>query len=355
MRPKFGPAAPTHFGVQRRVARWVLVCSLSGGICASFAPTARAESVDAATRSSARKLALDGIAELQRGSAERASEKLEKAYQLMRVPSVGLWSARALVKRGLLVEGSERYRETLRLSVQPGENAIQTQARKDAQAELEALTPRIPTLIVAVDGVTGVGVQLTLDGAELPAALLGEERPVNPGEHRVRAEAVGEAQQEVLTLRETESRRVTLHFKNQPQAVVSKAEPRAPQPLPAHPTSSTQPEHAPRVLPYLALGVGGAALIVGSVSGVLALGQKRTLDRSDDCEQNHCLPSMQHDVDRLQTLRTVSTIGFIGAGVFIATGVTLWLSTPKPSETARAVPRLRYGLGPASATISGEF
>lgn len=353
MRLKFALSGLCSSVIQRRAARWTFVCGLSVAAGLGTAPAARAESVDAATRASARKLALDGIAELQRGNAERASEKLEKAYQLMRVPSVGLWSARAFAKRGLLVEASERYRETTRLSAQPGENAVQSQARKDAQTEFDALTPRIPSLVVAVDGLSGVEPQLTLDGAELPAALLGEERPVNPGEHRVRAEAQGEAQQEVVTLTEAQSRRVTLHFKIQPKPAASSPPPSAPQPHAVDVTSSAV--DSPRVLPYLALGVGGAALIVGSVSGALALEQKRTIDRSDDCQQNRCLPSMQHDVNRLQTLRTLSTVGFIGAGVFIAGGVTLWLTSAKPSQSALGRPRLRYGLGPASANISGEF
>jgi hypothetical protein len=40
-----------------------------------------------------------------------ASDKLVKAYHLLKVPSFGLWSARALEKRGLLLEALARYLE----------------------------------------------------------------------------------------------------------------------------------------------------------------------------------------------------------------------------------------------------
>jgi hypothetical protein len=60
---------------------------------------------DAATRAAARKLAEDGVAALQSGDAKGAAQKLDKAFRMLLVPSVGLWSGRALIKQGLLVEG----------------------------------------------------------------------------------------------------------------------------------------------------------------------------------------------------------------------------------------------------------
>jgi hypothetical protein len=75
-----------------------------------------ADDEDAATRSSARKVAMVGVAALQQGNADVAAEKLEKAFQILRVPSVGLWLARALRKRGQLVEASEHYLEASRLT-----------------------------------------------------------------------------------------------------------------------------------------------------------------------------------------------------------------------------------------------
>jgi uncharacterized protein HemY len=68
--------------------------------------------VDAATRFAVRKLGDAGVSAYRAGDYESASEKLEKAYELMPVPSLGLWSARALVQRGSWTQAAERYLTT---------------------------------------------------------------------------------------------------------------------------------------------------------------------------------------------------------------------------------------------------
>lgn len=73
---------------------------------------------DAATRAAARKLAEDGVAALQSGDAKGAAQKLHKAFRMLLVPSVGLWSA------------------------------LQDGARAEAEKEIEQLRARIPNLVV---------------------------------------------------------------------------------------------------------------------------------------------------------------------------------------------------------------
>src|SRR5689334_22914684 len=87
---------------------------------------------DSATRAAARSLGQAGVQAFQAGDFAAASTKLEKSYQMFPAPTVGLWSARALVKQGKLVEGSERYQQTMRLSVSGADMAVQKQAQADA-------------------------------------------------------------------------------------------------------------------------------------------------------------------------------------------------------------------------------
>ncbi len=47
------------------------------------------------------------------------------------------------------------------------------------------LWPRIPNLVVAVEGAGENDVSVTLDGKPIPSSLLGEEQPANPGPHRL--------------------------------------------------------------------------------------------------------------------------------------------------------------------------
>src|SRR4051794_25830354 len=61
---------------------------------------AEAQQVDDRARGAARTLAEDGVTALQNGDATSAVDKLERAYEIIHLPTVGLWSARALVKAG---------------------------------------------------------------------------------------------------------------------------------------------------------------------------------------------------------------------------------------------------------------
>ncbi len=65
-----------------------------------------AAQTDAASRGAARDLATAGVEAFQNNAFAEASQKLEKAYSVWRVPSLGLWSARALGKLGKLVQAS---------------------------------------------------------------------------------------------------------------------------------------------------------------------------------------------------------------------------------------------------------
>ncbi|HMI93208.1 MAG TPA: tetratricopeptide repeat protein, partial [Polyangiales bacterium] len=81
------------------------------------AAAARAESVDEATRSAASTLGYAGIESFEAGDFAAASARLEKAYALLKVPSLGLWSARALVALGSFVRAWQRYAEVAHLSL----------------------------------------------------------------------------------------------------------------------------------------------------------------------------------------------------------------------------------------------
>lgn len=325
--------------------------SVSLSLALSLA-SAVAAAEDAATRQAARKLAEDGVAALQSGDTATALQKLEKAHQMLKVPSVALWSARALSKKGLLVEAAERLREVARLP-SSGDAAVQAQARHDAERELAELTPRIPNLVIDVVNAEPSAVTVTLDGAPVPSALLGEDRPVNPGTHRVLG-ATGDEQVTVdVVLAESERKRTELRFAAKTVAPI--ASPGAAPAVPAVPAelSSAGPQ---RTLAYVALGAGAAGLVLGGVTGALALSKKSSLDDDPACAGDLCTYEAEDDVNSLRTLRTVSSIGFIAGGVLAATGVVL-LVTAKPSSAQGALsrPSLAVGVGAGHVRLAGSF
>src|SRR5262245_61290417 len=112
--------------------RGVVVC------LALLACPAVASAQSDAARAAARDLGAEGVEDFQAGRFEQASTKLSQAFDILKVPTLGLWSARALVKVGKLVEASERYLSVSRLDASKGEAQVQKQAQADATKERDA-------------------------------------------------------------------------------------------------------------------------------------------------------------------------------------------------------------------------
>jgi hypothetical protein len=322
----------------------------------AWAPGAHAEQ-DAATRAAARKLAEDGVAALQSGDAKAAAQKLDKAFRMLMVPSVGLWSGRALIKQGLLVEGMERLLEATRLP-SAGDMAVQDRARAEAEKEIEQLRPRIPNLVVALEGASEAEVTLTLDGKPVPNALVGEDMPLNPGAHRLVGKRGHEEQALDVSLVESERKPVVLRFSDASAADGSPAPPAA---LSMGDTTRAAADRGEsgdikRPMAYVALALGGAGLAVGGVTGVMAMGKRSDLDDSPSCANDMCLRSVEGDVSSLRTFRTLSTVGFIAGGVLATTGVVLLLTSSSKSEQARRRPStFALGVGPGHVSLEGSF
>jgi tetratricopeptide (TPR) repeat protein len=340
-----------------RHARALVISWLAASLCLAF--PAAAQQDDPAMRSAGRKLALDGIALFQQGKAPEASEKLEKAFQLLPVPSVALWSARALEKRGLLVEASERYMEAGRMSGFKGDQDVQLQAQKDAARELEALAPRIPSLVIAVSPAGADQPVVMLDGKLVPPALLGEEQPVNPGAHQIDVTLGQRKVSRRITLAEAERKTETIGPASEAQAPSSSSS----SPISVAGDPSKAPDTGPgssstqRTVAYVALAAGGAGLALGGVSGVLALSKRGSLEDNPGCDasNNVCLPSQRSEVESLDTLRTLSSVGLIAGGVLATTGVVLLLTSKPKSSASAAQPQLALRLAPRSLTFSGTF
>jgi hypothetical protein len=315
----------------------------------SLTPAALADETDSATRNAARELGSSGVEAYQAGRYEQASDELEKAYSILRVPSLGLWSARALVKRGRLVEAAARYEETLSLPLPSGDAAVHKKSVEEAKTELAALKPAIPTLTVRLQGAAPSEVQVSLDGEPLPQALLGTAKPVNPGSHQV----VGLRGEQRVTASETVSegqvREVALSFRTAaavaPGVSSSGPDPSDP-PRDVQPT--TRPARTRRVWSVVALAAGGAGLAFGGVTGLLALNKRGELDETGKCTDG-CPSALESDVNELNRYRTLSTVGFIAGGVLVGAGIVLWVTAPSEQQQARA------RLTPGGVLLEGTF
>src|SRR5689334_6891943 len=173
---------------------------------------------DDPARAEARKIGYAGVEAYQAGDFATARERLETAYQMLRVPSLGLWSARALAKLGKLVEAEARYLEVIRLPTSVGDEAIQQQARQDAGNERTSLARRIPSILVRVEGAPANEVAVTIDDAALVGSALGENHLVNPGRHEVEGIRGTTRTSVAISVAEGEQREAVLRLAAAPQA-----------------------------------------------------------------------------------------------------------------------------------------
>ena len=187
----------------------------TGAVLASLSiATPATAQTDPSTRAAARNIATAGVQALEQGDVELATQKLTKAFELLPVPSIALWLGRALAKKGQLVEAAEHFIQAGRLSVsQGGEQAVQEQAQRDAAKELNDLTPRIPKLVITLEGAKPGEVTLSVDGKALSTALLGEEQPINPGAHAVRGTRGAEVVEQSVTVVEGQKQPLVLRFR----------------------------------------------------------------------------------------------------------------------------------------------
>ena len=323
-----------------------------------------------ASKKAARQLGNEGIDLYEQGKFETASEKLERAYAVVSVPTLGLWSARALAKVGRLVEASERYEAVVRSTLEPGAPAAFKEAQADAEKEHQALQARIPNLEVSVEGATASEVSVRVDGKAIESALIGVAVPANPGKRKVTGTRGSETVTEEVVLKEGATSRVTLKFSDAASGAVAAPPTPAPTTDPA-PTSSPPPQDpstppgadpgadtpsdgsTQRVLGFVALGVGAVGLGLGTFGFLSAKGTQDDLD-AEGCEGTRCPSDLESDVDSYNSARTLSSIGWIVGGVGIAAGVTLLLTAPSSSESASA-PRVEGFVGYRSAGIRGAF
>ncbi|HEX7601162.1 MAG TPA: hypothetical protein VF316_06130 [Polyangiaceae bacterium] len=317
-------------------------------VALSAASIARAAEPTASDIAAARQLATEGVKLADQNRCDDAVDKLARAEQLYHAPTVLGRLGECQVLLGKLVEGTENLQRVVREPLPASAPPAYVKAHDRAKKMLDVAKPRIAKLIVKVVAPVKTDVEVQLDAELLSSALVGAERPTDPGDHVLVATAVGmKRAEEKFELEEAETKTVTITLVPDPSYKP---------PAPLVPIAPKEPPKRDRTLAWASLGVGGAGLAVGAIFGGLALGKKGSLDGQCTADKI-CGPSAQSDLDAAQTFATLSTVGFIVGGVGVAAAVVLFLwPEPKP-EAADAKKRvsLRPLIGPGSVGLAGTF
>lgn len=252
------------------------------------------------------------------GRAEEACPKFEESYRLLEANGTLINLADCYERVGKTASAWLTFREVAQQSRRDGQDA-RADVADDRARELEA---RLTKLVVRVGPNARVaGLVVERDDVALGAAGLDVAVPVDPGVHRVAAQAPGYAPFQTEVRAQGEGAVVELVLPAL-RPVEVETERTADEPPEA------RPWQAPMGIALLALG--GAGVVAGIALGGAA---KAKADGAACDDDDRCTPAGLEARDGAVTLGNVGTgIGIAGA-VLGGLGLTLWLTAPEDEAT----------------------
>jgi hypothetical protein len=315
----------------RTLDRIALAVGLAVAVCAGPA-TARAQT--AKEIAAARRAFQEGEEAESKGELVTALARFRAAIAIKETPQIHLRIGSVQEKLGKLVDAMASYRRGLAMA------SSRTTVARVANEQIAALGPKIPTIKVAASA-PPQGLVVTIDGARLDASSLGVARPVDPGQHRVHAEAPGR----------TPFDRALLLDRGESVVVLSLA------PI----AEKAPPEPPPSKVPgALVIAGGGAALVAGAVLIGLSVSQDGSIDALCGGPDRRTCPEskrdeIEGDVRRVNAMRFsgigVGALGAAGAAV----GTWLLVKASRPREPSSGGVRIAPTIGWGTVGVVGSF
>jgi hypothetical protein len=304
--------------------------------------TALAAEPSAGDKETSRALFAQGMQALDAHDYAGAERACGGVVKIVNVPPGEVCWAKALEGLGRLLEARDAYLAAAHYPSKADEPAVFTSARNDGQASADRLEGRIASLVLDVSGTKdGASLRVTIDNVEIPPDVARLPRRVDPGRHLILVTSPGyrTARLEVATTEGQEARVRVMLLPGE-----SGSEGVTP-PAPSAPGSS-------RVPAFVAFGVGGAGLVLGSIFGAMALGDAGNLRSQSGCPSN-CPTSAQPQIGSLHAAQWISDIG-LGLGVVgLGVGAALWFTSHGPEAPPTA--SLRVDVGPGVVGLHGGF
>jgi hypothetical protein len=300
------------------------------------------------------------------GDLKGALEKFKAAHALAGTPITGVELGKTYAANGQLVEARETFLEVVRMPPAAKESDNAKAARAEA-AKLEAeIAARIPSITVKLSGVPdGATATVTIDGAVIPAAAIGQPRKVNPGKHVIAAKiGDGNASTIEVTVAEKETKDAPLTVEAPTtttsttattSGTTSTATTSATTSSTATPTPATS--EGTHLSPWFWVGVAltGAGVVTGAITGLVSTSKASSV--KSQCNDVHCPPTAQSDIDGAKATGTISTISFVVAGVGAGVAIVAFVtgSSSGGENKVSASPRVNFAIGPGSLAVAGSF
>lgn len=286
----------------------------------------------------ARYRAEEGLALFKDGRWEDAYAAFAEADRIFHAPTLVSYMGTCRRNQGRLVEARALFEKVAAEPVPKDAPEAFRKAVETARAELEKLRGRIALLKVNVVGAEGAAI--TVDGAPLSASEAASGRAIDPGEHKIAAEAPGLAGKVSADVKEGDA--VTVEVRLAPVSASAKVAP----------DRKKQPGSlAPAVA---AFSVGGAGIVLGAVTGLIA--RSKVADAQAGCTPpdvngvQHCPAGNESAAGTARALIATSAAGFIIGGIGAVAGTVFAVARP-----GGAPAKVSVDVGPASIVIRGRF
>jgi hypothetical protein len=270
-------------------------------------------------RADARAAMAEGRQLRSQKNYDAALKSFRTADGIMHVPTTGLEVARTLEAMGRLVEARSTLRRVLSLQISPTDPAPFQDAMATAAILFTELEERTPMITFVVQS-TAQGVPLVwVDGQPVPPSELANPLLLDPGTHQIMAHLGKLDATQTIDLHERDRQPVVLKM----PVVAPKAAPEKPSPW--------------RTVAYASFGTSAAGLVIGTITGALALSTKHTAESG--CNGGQCPPATWDALDRAHSYATVSTVGFATFGAALGLGfASLALAPPKEGAPSGSIP-----------------
>lgn len=298
----------------------------------------------------ARQLAIQGIDAVENGNCKAGEPLLERAEKLHHATVHLQYIARCRLAAGRLVAATEMWRQIIREGAPSGSSPAVQAAIAEANSQLPHTLPRLASTTVKANSEYR-DIKVIVDGVAVRPELLGAAQVIDPGEHRIEAEAPGYAHfSKSWTVGEGQSAEIVITLKP------GESTGGGPAAGPAGEGDEPAKKGSGLTTAGFVVGTAGViAMVAGTVTLLTRNNKVNTL--ASKCPNEECplgtfssLQELEDEKDSVRTLTAVTNVLMFGGGALIAGGVTLIVigansngSEPKTALTLGS-PRADFGL-----------
>lgn len=287
----------------------------------------------AAGTAAAQALFEQGRAAMKDGNYVKACSKFRESQRLDPEPGTMLNLALCEEKRGKLATAWDLYHGAID-KLPAGDERI-----KVAQDRADALEKRLPKLTVKLAEDAPAGTTVKRDDMKLESGSLGAPLPVDPGAHTIVASAPGHAPRTFkVQLAEGESQTLQV-------------EPGAAGAAVGGEDGTGARGGSSKTLGYVFGGIGVAGVVVGSVTGIMAIAKHSTVTDPAHCDQSTrvCDSTGASAASSGKTLGAITTASYIVGAVGLGAGAYFLFFKDNKEQTQTG---LLTSVTPAGPSVS---